>query len=95
MEAQFIYGSLSIANVFLALIAALFALSLFAISHQRDHLRPWKLVIIILALFAGREILSFLEGLELWNPSFLPSVITTLMLAILSWAVIWQTHITE
>ena len=95
LDGNFIYGALSIADVFLAVVTAALAMTLFRISHEKEHLRPWKLLIIIVGLFALKEILAALRGFGIWDPRFLTPLIATGMLVLLVWALIWQTNLNE
>jgi len=95
LDALFIYGALSIGNIILAIVAAVIAGSLFKISHEKEHLRPWKLLIIIIGLFVLKEVLAAARGFKLWDPGFLTHVTATAMLVLFMSALIWQTNLNE
>ena len=52
----YLYGTFQIANLFLAIVAGTMAATLFEVSHARTHLRPWKVLILALILFAVLQV---------------------------------------
>ena len=84
---EYLAGVLQIANVFLIIIAAFFALSLFKVSHKTKHLRPWKILILVAVLFAVEEILGALLAFNKISPTFLTHLIPSIMMVLLIFAV--------
>jgi len=80
---NYLEGLLKIANVFLSMIAGIIAISLFKVSHQRKHLRPWKILIVVLVLFATQEILGALRAFEIFSSPYLTHIIPTAILGLL------------
>ncbi|MBS3141819.1 hypothetical protein J4464_00345 [Candidatus Woesearchaeota archaeon] len=91
----YIYGTLQIANLFLALVAAVMAISLFHISHQRSHLKPWKVLIIALLLFMALEVIGALRSFGIYTSPFLTHVITSAIIALLVVTLVMQIRIGE
>lgn len=91
----YIYGTLQIANLFLAVVAGTMAATLFQISHQRSHLRPWKILVIGLILFSVLEIIGALRSFNIYTSAFLTHVITSAILACLIITLIMQIRIGE
>jgi len=79
----YLEGLLKIANVFLSMIAGIIAISLFKVSHERKHLRPWKILIVVLVLFAIQEIFGALRAFEIYSSPYLTHIIPTAMLGLL------------
>ena len=90
---EYLQGVLQIANVFLMIIAGFFAISLFKVSHNTKHLKPWKILIVVLVLFVIQEILGALIAFGKIKPTFLTHLIPTFMLVFLIYAV--DTHTKE
>lgn len=90
---EYIEGVLKVANVFLVIVAGIVALSLVKVSHKRKELRPWKLLIIALLLFAVQEILGALRAFKIFETPYLTHIIPTAMLVLLLVAVVLQTNI--
>lgn len=80
---NYLEGLLKIVNVFLSVIAGVIAISLFKVSHQRKHLKPWKILIIVLVLFAIQEIFGALRAFEIYASPYLTHIIPTAMLGLL------------
>jgi len=91
----YIYGTLQIANLFLAVVAGTMAATLFQISHQRSHLRPWKVLIVSLILFAILEIIGALRSFGIYSSPFLTHTITSVIVALLIVALVMQMRIGE
>ena len=91
----YIWGTLQIANLFLAVVAGTMAATLFQISHQRSHLRPWKVLVVALILFAVLEIIGALRSFGIYSSPFLTHAITSVILAFLIIALIMQMRIGE
>lgn len=86
----YIDGIIQIAIVFLSIIAGIFALSLFKVSHKVEHLRPWKPLIIALFLFAIIEILGALSAFKIFVSDWLTHVIPSVILILLMYALFLQ-----
>jgi ABC-type branched-subunit amino acid transport system permease subunit len=80
---QYLEGVLQLAAVFLALVAGFFAASLLKVSHQNEHLKPWKYLIVALILFALEEILGALVAFKIILPTFLTHIVPTAILIML------------
>lgn len=91
----YIYGTLQIANLFLAVVAGTMAATLFQISHQRSHLKPWKILVIALILFAVLEIIGALRSFGLYSSPFLTHTLTSVILAFIIVSLVMQIRIGE
>lgn len=91
----YLYGTLQIANLFLAVVAGTMAATLFQISHQRSHLKPWKILVIALILFAVLEITGALRSFGIYSSPFLTHTLTSAILAFLIVALVMQIRIGE
>ena len=89
---QYLEGVLQVAAIFLSIVAGLFAASLFKVSHETEHLKPWKFLIFALILFAVEEILGALVAFKVILPTFLTHIIPTFILALLIIALHSQTE---
>ena len=85
----FLEGILKIANVFLAVIAGVIAISLFKVSRKRE-LSPWRLLIIALVLFAIQGILGALRAFAIFETPYLTHIVPTILLGFLIWALVLQ-----
>ena len=92
---QYLEGMLKIANVFLAIVAGFIAISLFKVSHERDHLKPWKLLIIALMLFAVQEILGALRAFDIFSTPYLTHIVPTAILGLVICALVLQIGLTK
>ena len=81
---------MQIANVLLAIVAGVIAITLFKISHQQEHLRPWRPLILALVLFAIEETLGALVAFNIMSPTFLTHIIPSLILVVLMYALFLQ-----
>src|SRR3989338_6608185 len=91
----YLYGTFQIANLFLAIVAGAMAATLFEISHARSHLRPWKVLILALILFAILEIVGALRSFGIYSSPFLTHVITSAILSLVIVALVMQIRIGE
>lgn len=87
---QYLEGMLKIANVFLSIVAGFIAISLFKASHQSKYLKPWKLLIIALVLFAVQEVLGALRAFDIYSTPHLTHIVPTAILGFLIYALILQ-----
>jgi len=94
MAIDFVTGVLQIANVFLAIVAGLFAAGLFAISKEKQ-LRPWQPLAIALFLFAVEEIFGGLRSFSIYSNPWITHVIPSFILAFLIWALILQLNLVK
>lgn len=93
---QYLEGVLQVAAIFLAVVAGIFAASLFKVSHETEHLKPWKYLIFALILFAVEEILGSLVAFKIILPTFLTHIIPTFILVLIILALSAQiTHHTR
>lgn len=86
-------GILKIANLFLAFVAGLVAISLFKASSKKTYLKPWYLLIIALILFAVQEVLGALRAFGIYSTPHLTHIVPTLLLGVLIWALVLQVNI--
>ena len=89
------YGVIQIANVFLAVVAGVLAASLFRVSHQKMHLKPWKMLIVALVLFSILEVVGALRTFGVYESLFLTHTITSAILAFLIITLVLQIKIAE
>lgn len=89
------YGVIQIANVFLAVVAGVLAASLFKVSHQKMHLKPWKMLIVALVLFSILEIVGALRTFGIYESLFLTHMITSAILAFLIMTLALQIKVSE
>jgi len=92
---EYIEGIIKIANVFLAIVAGIIAISLFKVSHKRKELQPWRLLIVALVFFSIQEILGALRAFRIFESPYLTHIIPTAMLVLLLSAIILQINITK
>ena len=91
----YLYGTFQIANLFLAIVAGAMAATLFEVSHARTHLRPWKVLILALILFALLQVVGALRSFSIYTSPFLTHVITSAILALLIISLVMQIRIGE
>lgn len=89
----YIEGILKIANLFLAVVAGLIAISLLKSSNKKKYLKPWYILIIVLILFAVQEVLGALRAFEIYSTTYLTHIIPTIMLGLLIWTLILQINV--
>ena len=87
---EYLEGILKIANVFLAVVAGLIAVSLFKESSKHKHLKPWYILIVVLCLFAVQEILGTLRAFNIFETPYLTHIVPTAILGLLVWALVLQ-----
>ena len=90
---DYLEGILKISNVFLSLIAGFIAVGLFKVSHKRKALNPWRLLIIVLVLFAVLEIFGALRAFNIFESPFITHLIPTVMLGLLITALAFQINV--
>ncbi len=83
---QYLEGVLQVAAIFLSVVAGIFAASLFKVSHETEHLKPWRLLIVALILFAVEETLGALVAFKIILPTFLTHIVPTAILVSLIFA---------
>lgn len=91
---DYITGVLQIATVFLSIIAGLLALTLFNHSKRKD-LRAWRILIIVLVLFAVEIIFGALRSFGIFSTPYLTHVIPSFILGFLIWALVRQIAISR
>jgi len=80
---HFIEGILKIANIFLAVVAGIIALTMFKISNKRNILKSWKFLIWMLMLFAVQQIFGALRAFRIYESPYITHIIPTVMLVLL------------
>jgi len=95
MVTSYLDGVLQIANVFLAIIAGIIAVSLFNISHKQKHLKPWRSLIICLILFAIEEIFGALYAFNIYAHPFITHLIPSIILIVLMYVLFSQIEVSE
>jgi len=88
---QYIEGILKIANLFLAVVAGIIALTLFKAS--KKQLAPWRILIIALIFFAVQEILGALRAFNIYESPYLTHIIPTAILGLLIFALVLQINV--
>ena len=86
-------GILKLSNVFLSLIAGFIAVGLFKVSQKRKDLSPWRLLVVVLILFAVLEIFGALRAFKIFESPFITHLIPTVMLGLLIGALVIQKNI--
>ena len=86
----YIEGILKIANLFLAVVAGLIAITLFKASRKRTYLKPWYILIVALILFSIQQILGALRAFNIYSTPHLTHIIPTILLGFLIWALVLQ-----
>lgn len=90
-----IEGILKIANLFLAVVAAIIGIGLFKSSFKDKILRAWKPLSVALVLFAFQEILGALRAFDIYESSFLTHINVSLLLGFLIYALIQQIEVAK
>ena len=90
---QYLEGLLKIANLVLAFIAGITAISLIKISKKRKELNAWVLLIVALIFFAVQEILGALRAFKIFESLYLTHIVPTIILALLIIALLKQISI--
>jgi len=83
---HFIEGILKIANIFLAVVAGIIALTIFKISSKRNILKAWKYLIFVLVLFAVQQVFGALRAFRIYESPYITHIIPTVMLVLLIFA---------
>jgi multisubunit Na+/H+ antiporter MnhE subunit len=84
----YLEGILKIANIFLSVVAGVIAVSLFQQFKKEKTPLAWRLLIVVLVLFAVQEILGALRAFEIFTTPHLTHINPTLMLALLIWTLV-------
>lgn len=87
------YGISQLAAVFLSIIAGFIAISMFKVSSEHRHLRPWKFLIPSLVLFSVEEVLGALRTFDVWTTPHLTHVVPSFVLVFLIAALINQIQV--
>lgn len=90
---EYLEGILKIANLFLAVVAGIIALSLTKASHKKKEFRPWLFLILSLVFFAVQEILGALRAFKIYESAFLTHINPTIILGLLIAAIILQLNL--
>jgi lipopolysaccharide export LptBFGC system permease protein LptF len=93
MVVSYLEGILKLANLFLAIIAGIIAISLFKISHERIYLKPWKILIIALVFFAIQEVLGAFRAFNVYSSPFLTHIVPTIIMGLLILTLVLQINI--
>lgn len=89
------YGIAQLAAVFLSIIAGLIAISMFKVSSEHPHLRPWRFMIVTLVLFAVEEVLGALRTFGVWSTPHLTHLVPSFILGFLIAALINQIQVNK
>ena len=92
---DWVYGISQLAAGFLAIFAALFAMTLFKSSNQFALLRAWKFLIPTLVLFAIEEVLGTLKTFGVYETPHLTHVVPSFIMVFLIAALLKQVHINK
>ncbi len=90
---EYLEGILKIANVFLAVVAGIIAISLFKVSQKRKDLKPWMFLIVALVFFAIQEILGALRAFAIYRSPFLTHINPTIILGLIITALLLQMQV--
>ena len=90
---QYLEGLLKIANLILAVVAGIMAVSLVKISRKRKELNAWVLLIAALVFFAIQMILGALRAFNVFESPYLTHIVPTVILVLLIIALLKQIHI--
>lgn len=88
-------GILKIANLFLAVVAAVIGIGLFKSSFKDKLLRAWKPLSVALILFAVQEVLGALRAFDIYESPFLTHINVSLLLGFLIYALVLQIEVTK
>ena len=91
----YMYGTFQIANLFLAVVAGAMAATMFKASHEKEHLRPWKILIAALIVFAVLEVVGALRSFGVYTSPFLTHILTSLIVGLLVFALVMQLRVGE
>lgn len=83
-------GILQIANVFLAIVAGIIALTLFKQAWKKESLKAWRPLIFGLVFFAVEEILGALRAFGIFSSPYLTHVVPSIILGLLITAVVLE-----
>jgi predicted membrane-bound dolichyl-phosphate-mannose-protein mannosyltransferase len=95
VNVQYLDGILKITNLILALVAGGIALSLIKVSRKKKELNAWLLLIVALIFFAIQEILGALRAFQIYESPYLTHIVPTIILALLTIALVKQIHIAD
>ena len=90
---QYLEGLLKIANLFLAVVAGIMAVSLVKISRKKKELNAWIILIIALVFFAIQMILGALRAFNVFESPYLTHIVPTVILVLLIIALLKQINI--
>ena len=90
---QYLEGILKIANLILAFVAGVIALSLIKKTEKRKELKAWIILIFALVFFAIQQVLGALRAFKIFESQFLTHIVPTVILALLIVALIQQINI--
>ena len=83
-----LYGTATIAAVFLSIVAGILAMSLFRSAFREKHMKAWRFLIFTLILFAVEEILGALKIFGIYSTPHLTHVVPGFILAFLIAAIV-------
>ncbi|MFQ5620751.1 MAG: hypothetical protein ACE5FT_02830 [Candidatus Nanoarchaeia archaeon] len=92
---DWMYGIAQLAALFLAIFAALFAISMFRTSRQFAMLKAWKWMIGAVVLFAVEELLGTLKTFGVFSTPHLTHVVPSFVMIFLIAALIKQIEINK
>ncbi len=92
---DWIYGTATIAVVFLSIVAGALAISLFKSSFRSKELKAWRFLIIALVLFAVEEAVGALKIFGIYSTPHLTHVIPGFILAAMIAAIVNQIYINK
>ena len=89
---DFVTGVLQVANVFLAIVAGLFAATLFEISKKKE-LRAWIPLALALIFFTLEEIFGGLRSFAIYSNPWVTHIIPSIILGLLIYSLILQINV--
>lgn len=91
----FVEGILKIANLILAVVAALIGIGLFRLSFKNKILRAWMPMAVVLVLFAVQEILGAFRAFAIYESPLLTHINVSVILLCLIYALVQQINVTS
>lgn len=90
-----LYGTATIAAVFLSIVAGILAMSLFKLAFKEKHMKAWRFLIFTLLFFMIEEILGALKIFGIYSTPHLTHVVPGFVLAFLIAAIVNQIWINK
>ncbi len=92
---EYFAGVMAVANLFLAIVAGVIAISMFRLTKNKPELKPWKFLLTALVLFVGFQTISSLRNFGIVELQWATHVIASVIVAILIGALVTQLEVCE